>query len=379
MRHLIAVIGVACAASLALGQEANTDASLKALNARYVAQYEAKQYEGALAALIKMKSLPEIRGSAQFRGLVAYHEAAMHALLGRRNEALARLTSAVAEGFADHRAMAANEDLVSLRSEPSFVALLADLRARYAVKPLTWEPSSAATPFQHRFDVGDEQEFAQLRAEFHVDSAVRGARDDLDRLGRITRWASAQWKHSPTQMASRNDPLTILREAKAGGRFICTNYAIVVAGVATAYGYRARALALLPADIETNSSSHTVAEVWLPQYGKWVIADGQFGIVPTLRGVPLSAAELQRAIAANESIQCGGSSAACVEWQSFMLPNLFYFKAAQDQRRFTGVRSPQLTLVPMGAPLPRSFAGDTTVFARSTYTSAIAALYAPPR
>ena len=178
-------------------------------------------------------------------------------------------------------------------------------------------------------------------------------------------------------MASKADPITVVREAKAGGRFICRDYAIVTASVTGAYGMPSRLANLLPADVETRSEAHAVAEVWVEK--KWVIADGQFGIVPELDGIPLSAVELQAALAAERPVRCRGNEARCAEWKRFILPNLYYFKTVTDQRRFEGKAESMLILVPKGAPNPRKFAGgNEELFAGAVYTSNPESFYGRP-
>jgi hypothetical protein len=141
----------------------------------------------------------------------------------------------------------------------------------------------------------------------------------------------------------------------------------------------ARHLAILPADVESRSEAHSVVEVWLPAFQKWVLADAQFGIVPELNGAPLNGLELQKAIAEDAPIRCRGNESDCAAWQSFIIPNLYYFKIRDDQRRFGGQVSRQLVLVPKGAKEPHKFAGGNEgVFARAIYTGNPASFNAPP-
>jgi hypothetical protein len=219
-----------------------------------------------------------------------------------------------------------------------------------------------------------------MRNEFAMDQVVAGAKDDYEKLRRLTEWASTRWRHSSTQTASKTDPLTILREAKAGGRFICRDYAVVLAGAAKAYGMPARVLNLLPRDVETRSESHSVAEVWLESLQKWVLADGQYGAIGELDGVPLSGLELQAALAADKPVRCVSGAGVCAEWKPFILRNAFYFKIADDQRSYRRDFKRQLVLVPKGAAEPHKFAGgNEEVFKGAVYTSHPGTFYDPPK
>jgi hypothetical protein len=180
-------------------------------------------------------------------------------------------------------------------------------------------------------------------------------------------------------MASKSDPITILREAQKGGRFICREYAVVMAGVAAAYGMPTRVVNLLPRDVETRSEAHSVAEVWLEGLHKWVLADGQYGAIGELDGVPLNAIELQAAFVTDRPVVCSAGEAVLAEWKPFFLRNAYYFKIYADQRSFQRAASGQLVLVPKGTPEPHKFAGgNEELFADATYTSNPASFYAPP-
>lgn len=360
--------------------QAGNDQLLVQLNRQYKEAYVAKEYARALEALTAMSRLPEIQNDSRTRALILYAQAGMHSMLGHKREALDSLRNSITAGFTDYLTFRADSDLGPLRQDPEFLALASEFKAKYGPIPLVWDTSQPAPDFALRYDDPKAPELAQLRSEFAIDKVVAGAASDYEKLIRMTLWTSEQWEHSPSQMASKPDPISILREAKAGGRFICRDYAIVAAGTARAYGFYARHLAILPKDVETRSEAHSVAEVWLPQFHKWVIADGQYGIVPELKGIPLNAMELQDAIARDAPLVCRGASDKCEEWKAFILPNLYYFKIAQDQRRFGAEPGKQLVLVPRGAAEPHKFAGsDNGVFSNCIYTSNPKSFYAPPR
>ncbi len=353
---------------------------LRELNQQLGSQYQAGQCADALATLEKILSLPETGTLPGARGGVLYYKACLLSRTGKTTEAIAAARAALDAGYTSWRSFTSDSDFEPLRTNAAFKAFLAEVKRKYRERPLEWDASRPAPEFALRFDDPTAPELSQLRKEFQIDAAVTGATNDYERVIRLTLWTSRQWEHDSSRMASRSDPITILREAKAGGRFICQNYAVVLAGTARAYGFFSRLLGVLPANVETDSQAHSVAEVWLPGFRKWVLADGQYGIVPELNGIPLSALELQKAIAQDAPIRCRGNEAAAQEWQSFIIPNLYYFKIADDQRRFGGHVSRQLVLVPKGAKEPHKFAGgNESVFSGAIYTGNPASFYAPPQ
>jgi transglutaminase-like putative cysteine protease len=258
--------------------------------------------------------------------------------------------------------------------------LLAQIKAKYGPKPLVWDRTRPAPEFPVLYDDPKAPQLLEMRREFAIDAVVAGAKNDYERLRLLARWVSSRWEHSSSQMASKSDPVTILREARKGGRFICREYAIVMAGVASAYGLPARVINLLPRDVETRSEAHSVAEVWLDDLKKWVLADGQFGAIGELDGIPLNGIELQAAFAEDRPVVSSAGAGMLAEWKPFILRNAFFFKTGNDQRAFEYRRTAQLVLVPNGAPNPKRFAGgNEEVFAGAVYTSNPDSFYAPPR
>ncbi len=258
--------------------------------------------------------------------------------------------------------------------------LPAQSKAMDGPAPLVWDRSQPAPEFPVRWDDPKIPQYLEMRREFAIDAVVAGAKDDYERLRRLARWVSTRWEHSSDQMASKSDPITILREAQKGGRFICREYAVVLAGVAAANGLPARIINLLPRDVETRSEAHSVAEVWLEGFHKWVLADGQWGVVAELDGVPLNAIEVQAALAADRKVVCSAGDEVFAEWKPFILRNAYFFKTGNDQRAFEYRTTAQLVLVPQGAPNPTKFAGgNEEVFAGAIYTSNPDSFYAPPR
>lgn len=365
------------ASLLAFAQEVSQE--LQKLNQQFGVQYEAAQYADALATLDKILASPETAALPGARADIFFYKACVLALMKQKEPAVRAARAALDAGYTNWIAFSKNPDLESLRGDPDFKALLAGIKEKYAPKTLVWDISQPAPVFPLRFDDLQAPEIAQLRSEFHIDEVVSGAGNDYERLIRLAKWTSRQWEHDPFHMASKSDPITILREAKAGGRFICQNYAMVLAGAARSCGFYARHLAISPADVETRSEAHSVVDVWLPDFRKWVLADAQYGIVPELKGAPLDALELQKAIAEGAPIRCQGNESQCAEWQSFIISNLFYFKIGDDQRRFGGHVSRQLVLVPKGAKEPHQFAGGhQEVFAGAIYTGNPGSFFASP-
>ena len=377
---LFFAVALALVCAPLLAQQPSVDDQLKALNEELRRVYGQKDWPAAMAVLDRMLKLADDTGKREYQGGILYMKACIHALSGQKPQAMAAIREALAAGFTDYSNYSSDTDFDSLRGDPEFKSLLAEIKAKYGPAPLVWDRTQPAPPFSVQYDDPKAPQFLEMRREFAIDAVVAGAKDDYERLRRLARWVSTRWEHSPNQMASKSDPITILREAQKGGRFICREYAIVMAGVAVAFGLPARVVNLMPRDVETRSEAHSVAEVWLEERRKWVLADGQYGAIGELDGVPLSGIELQAAFADDRPVVCNAGAEVLAEWKPFILRNAFFFKMGNDQRAFEHRTTAQLVLVPKGAPNPKKFAGGSEeIFAGAVYTSNPDSFYAPPR
>jgi hypothetical protein len=225
---------------------------------------------------------------------------------------------------------------------------------------------------------------ATLRQQYRLDEVVGAGKDDYGKLRSILKWAQGALQHDGNNQPSRGDPLTILREAAEGRRFRCVEFGIVVAGAARALGLPSRVLNLKTRDVETRASGagHVGSEVWLGQLKKWVWADGQWGIIVERQGRPLSALELQDAVAEDPgSLVCqdsGTSSRSCEDYLAWVTPYLYYFDFNVDQRFFFRPKEQRLLmLVPKGAKPPTVFQRRFPIGDLSC-TSNPDVFYAPP-
>ncbi len=342
--------------------------------------YLSKDYAGAAKVLDDLLDAARRTGRREIVGGILYNKACISALLGKRAEATRTARAAVEAGYGDYYKFAAETDFDAVRRDVGFRALLRDLRRKAGIAPLSWNPARTVGRFPLVMDASSLPQLVEMRREFGIDAVVAGLNDDYAKLRALATWTSRQWEHSPTAMASGPDPVTILREARAGGRFICRDYAIVLAAVARACGLPARVLNLLPRNVEKGNEAHSVAEVWLERFHKWVMADGQYGVIAEVNGVPQNGVELQAALAREDRrLVCATGAGACRGWGPFILRNAFYFKFAQDQRRFDARGGAQLVLVPSGASDPHKFAGtESAIFDGAVYISDPAAFYRRP-
>jgi hypothetical protein len=222
----------------------------------------------------------------------------------------------------------------------------------------------------------------QLRGSYSLASVVSGAGTDFEKVQRMSRWVRQRWEHNGDRVASPADPISILKFAEAGQRFRCVEYSIVLSGALNSIGIRSRVVGLKTSDVETRESGagHVVSEAYLGDQKKWVMVDGQWDVIPMLGARPLSAIELQAALAARDPAlgveSLSGASAS--RYFSWVAEYLYYFDATLDQRTVASdKRFKALMLVPEGAPQPRVFQRKYSI-GDVTYTNNAYLFAGPP-
>ena len=210
--------------------------------------------------------------------------------------------------------------------------------------------------------------FRQISMENNLLELVKGVNTDKERALVILNWTHSQWSHNGSNNPSKPDALTILKEAKEGNNFRCVEYGVVAKSALLSIGMKARGLGLQTKDVETCKlgAGHYLAEVWLSELKKWALMDGQFNIMPTLQGLPLSAVEFQRAIINKEPFVLINSKGEISEkeytdYLKFIPHYLFYFTTNFDQRHVSSSSiykvngKSGLMLVPINAKKPVVF------------------------
>lgn len=228
---------------------------------------------------------------------------------------------------------------------------------------------------------------AQLRAEYGIDDVARGIEYEFDRVAVLAGWVNSRWSHSGSNIPSSTNPLKILREADDGANFRCVEYSVVMVGAAQAMGMPARVLGIKTRNAATArfGAGHVVAEVWLEDLEKWVVADAQFGYVFRAEGVPLNAVELGEALAQGPGSVEVLSADGPIGWLSktryllFVGPYLFHFDSLYDQRVFLPEHertSGGMMLLPDGAPNLKVF--QRRHYLNFDYTSSVDDFYVNP-
>ncbi|SMG35482.1 Transglutaminase-like superfamily protein [Marivirga sericea] len=206
--------------------------------------------------------------------------------------------------------------------------------------------------------------YHELRKKYKLDSIVKGAKTDFDKILTIQGWVQSRWEHDCCNTPKENNALYILEQAEKGERFRCVEYSTVAKQCLASLGFKVRGLGLMTKDISDVQSGggHVVNEVYIQDIKKWMYFDPQFGVIPTLDGAPLNAVELQYRIKNGLYFDLINPNQTTtkedyIEWVS---PYLYYFTVNLNQGgigiwdRIVGNKK-SLTLYPKGAEQPAYF------------------------
>lgn len=210
---------------------------------------------------------------------------------------------------------------------------------------------------------------SELRTSYQIDRLVKEKKSDLEKIMAVLDWTSKQWDHNGSNNPSKQDALTILKEAREGKQFRCVEYGIVATAALNSIGIRARTLGLKTRDVEKvmRGAGHVVSEVYSTELEKWIFIDPQFNILPVANGKPLNGVEFQKAIFNKYTdlklinLQGELSKEETENYINWVGKYLFYFDVLFDQKtlnsdKFTTINGmTKITLVPVEKKEPRIF------------------------
>lgn len=238
------------------------------------------------------------------------------------------------------------------------------------LKEISYSNESPNSLFEFYYsDTLENDYLRELRKKYDIDLLVIEQKSDFEKIKSILDWTSKQWEHNGSNNPTKQDALTILKEAREGKQFRCVEYGIVATATLNSIGIPARTLGLKTRDVEKvmRGAGHVVSEVYSKELGKWIFIDPQFNIIPTLNGKPLNGIEFQKEIF-NKNInlklinkQGELSKLDSERYIKWVGKYLFYFDVLFDQKtlnssKFKAINGmTKLTLVPVGRKEPHIF------------------------
>jgi hypothetical protein len=143
----------------------------------------------------------------------------------------------------------------------------------------------------------------QLRSREALEDVVDSAGTELERVLALRKWASRQWKFGNPDPYPPWNALEILdwiRSGRTSGH--CGQYAMVFLQACLSFAIQARYIEI---GNRSNPCSHFTTEVWLSEFGKWVVVDAtaasNFAPYYLRQGLPQSGLELHDALLSGEA------------------------------------------------------------------------------
>ena len=270
------------------------------------------------------------------KGMYLYDLACCYALTGQKKLALEALTKSVDCGYKQYNNMLNDNDLISLRKDKKYQALLAKVKER---RPLNVLRNSAPyakddAEIEFLYQPKESNNLCLVRDYFKLDS-VAGEGDELSKIINLLHFAHDNIRHDGSNRAiAEMDAIDLYNYYKTTGKGVnCRQLAISLCEMYLSLGIPARYVTCMPAD-SLDYECHVINTVWSSQLEKWLYID------PTMdawlmdeNGTMLSIAEVrERLINDQPLVLCETANWNHEQQQTkehyiddYMAKNLYYF------------------------------------------------------
>jgi len=146
------------------------------------------------------------------------------------------------------------------------------------------------SPILYYHESAEEPELAQLINEFDYDAYLSDGITEFEKMTLLKDWV---YSHIPYALNYNDSELRnaihILRRARQGSPFLCSNIASVYLLCSVSRGWTARYILLR----RPTNEEHAGNDIWSNQYRKWVYIDPTWNIHIEKSGIPLSIYEIR--------------------------------------------------------------------------------------
>ena len=224
--------------------------------------------------IFKVAPIPE-GAILEQKGLLYYDQACCYAIVGQKKQALAALGQSVELGYKDYNNMVNDNDLVSLRKDKKYQALLAQVKDRQPLNVLKKSASYAKddAKVEFRYQPKRSNNLCKVRDYFKLDS-VAGQGDELSKIINLLHFVHDNMPHDGNHRAfAEMDAIDLYNYVKTTGKGVnCRQLAISLCEMYLALGIPARYVTCLPAD-PNDHECHVINSVWSSQLQKWIWID----------------------------------------------------------------------------------------------------------
>ncbi len=274
-----------------------------------------------------------------------YDQACCYALTKQKKQALAALSSSIDCGYNRYDNMLNDNDLISLRKDKKYQALLAVVKDRQPLgvlkKSVPYAKDAVKIDNPFRYEPKDSKSLSMVRDYFKLDS-VAGQGDELSKIIRLLHFAHDNMPHDGSHRAfAEMDAIDLYNYCKTTGKGInCRQLAISLCEMYLSMGIPARYVTCMPAD-SLDYECHVINTVWSSQLQKWLWIDPTMDAwVMDENGTMLSIAEVRERLindqplvlceTANWNHQNKQTKEYYLEY--YMAKNLYYFVCKKYSR-----------------------------------------------
>ena len=266
--------------------------------------------------IFKVAPIPE-GAILEQKGLLYYDQACCYAIVGQKKQALAALGQSVELGYKDYNNMVNDNDLVSLRKDKKYQALLAQVKDRQPLNVLKKSAPYAKddAKVEFRYQPKRSNNLCKVRDYFKLDS-VAGQGDELSKIINLLHFAHDNIRHDGSNQAfAELDAIDLYNYYKATGKGVnCRQLAISLCEMYLSMGIPARYVTCMPAD-SLDYECHVINTVWSSQLQKWLYIDPTMDAwVTDENGTLLSIAEVRERLINDQPYL-----------ETYMAKNLYYF------------------------------------------------------
>ena len=285
--------------------------------------------------IFKVAPIPE-GAILEQKGLLYYDQACCYAIVGQKKQALAALGQSVELGYKDYNNMVNDNDLVSLRKDKKYQALLAQVKDRQPLNVLKKSAPYAkdGAKVEFRYQPKRSNNLCKVRDYFKLDS-VAGQGDELSKIINLLHFAHDNIRHDGSNQAfAELDAIDLYNYYKATGKGVnCRQLAISLCEMYLSMGIPARYVTCMPAD-SLDYECHVINTVWSSQLQKWLYIDPTMDAwVTDENGTLLSIAEVRERLINDqplvlcETANWNHESQQTKEYylETYMAKNLYYF------------------------------------------------------
>lgn len=275
----------------------------EAILSKSLESFVAKNYTEAVKLLQEYLSN---NPPANFASFAYYYMGCSYAELGKNDKAMQALNSAAEKGFAEWEQATKEPTLFKLKNFDKFLKIIENFKsnadAGRIYQVTHWDNPTLGWFSLHYFSDYNHPKSKKLRNLYELEILVANEPTQLQKQLSAMNWVHSLWVHYPTNICASLDALSILDEVKAGKRFRCVEYAVVLSEVLEAIGFPARAVELNKEGMSFGvGKSHEVVEVWNDEYRKWIMLDPQNNAIWTSKDTILNAYEIHQLLLSKDT------------------------------------------------------------------------------